>query len=74
MQYVLIRIIIKEEGVKTSELEKLLKKNKCFFVRHGSSHDIWKSPISGNEFTIPRHRGEMKTGTVNNILKEAGLK
>ena len=70
----LIRVIMKEEGMKTTELKKILKKNKCFFVRHGSSHDIWQSPVSGNQFTIPRHRGELRIGTVNNILKEAGLK
>jgi predicted RNA binding protein YcfA (HicA-like mRNA interferase family) len=44
----------------------------CSFVRHGKGdHDIWYSPISGQNFTVPvkilsRH-------LANKILKDAGL-
>lgn len=27
----------------------------CFVIRKGSEHDIWKSPITGNIFAVPRH-------------------
>ena len=61
--------------MKTSELTKLLKKAGCYFVEHGGDHDIWFSPITQKEFVVPRHPSkEIPTGTVNKILKDAGLK
>ena len=60
--------------MKTQELLKLLKKHKCYVLRNGSRHDIWYSEITGKQFAIPRHKAEIPTGTLNNILKDAGLK
>ena len=60
--------------MKTQELLKLLRKNKCYVLRNGSRHDIWYSEITGKQFAIPRHKAEIPTGTLNNILKDAGLK
>ncbi|MCC8101152.1 MAG: type II toxin-antitoxin system HicA family toxin [Clostridiales bacterium] len=60
--------------MKTSELRKLLKKGGCYIVRQGSNHTIWFSPVTNIQFAVPRHRGEIKTGTANNILKDAGIK
>lgn len=59
--------------MKTQELLKLLKKNKCRLIRSGSRHDIWYSEITGKQFTVPRHKAEIPTGTLKNILKDAGL-
>ena len=81
MTYVRLRSIInsdKQRGVreiKYSELEKMLKKAGCYKYREGANHTVWYSPITGNLFTVGRHRSEdVKTGTLNSILKEAGLK
>lgn len=60
--------------MKTQELLKILKKNKCYILRNGKRHDIWYSPISNREFPIPRHKSEIPTGTLNNIFKDAGLR
>ncbi len=60
--------------MKTSELKKLLKKNGIEFIAHGSNHDIYRSPITNKTFTVPRHAKEIKTGTLNSILKQAGIK
>lgn len=60
--------------MKTQELLKMLKKSNCEILRNGSRHDIWYSPISKKQFTVPRHKAEIPTGTLNNILKDAGLK
>lgn len=60
--------------MKTSELLKLLKQANCQMVRHGSSHDIWTNPKTGKKFSVPRHKAEIPTGTVSNILKDAGLR
>ena len=60
--------------MKTSELIKFLKQYGCYFLRHGGNHDIWYSPITGNEFEVWRHSKEIPTGTANSILKKAGIK
>lgn len=60
--------------MKTQELLKLLKKNKCHILRNGSRHDIWYSEVTGKQFAVPRHKVEIPNGTLNNILKDAGLK
>ena len=61
--------------MKVSELEKLLKKNSCYLVEHGKEHDKWHSDITGKDFRVPRHKSkEIPTGTLNSILKDAGLK
>ncbi|MCI8283957.1 MAG: type II toxin-antitoxin system HicA family toxin [Firmicutes bacterium] len=59
--------------MKTTELLKILKKNGCYLVRHGSNHDIWFSPITTKQFAVPRHKSEIKTGTLKNIFKDAGI-
>lgn len=58
-----------------SELVKKLKKGGCTLTQHGTNHDEWYSPITGNTFQVPRHPSkEVATGTANRILKDAGLK
>ena len=51
-----------------------LKKHGCYFVEHGGKHDKWYSPIINKYFRIPRHTSEIKTGTVEAILKQSGIK
>ena len=61
----------------TAELLRLLKKNGCTLVRNGGNHDIdiYFSPITGNQFPVGRHaKEEIPNGTLQNILKRAGLK
>lgn len=61
--------------MKISELLKLLKKHGCTFVRSGGNHDIYHSPITGNDFPVPRHQREDVTkGLLNRILKQSGIK
>lgn len=61
--------------MKVSELIKLLKKNKCYLIEHGKRHDMWHSPITEKEFPVPRHKTQdVPPGTLNSILKDAGLK
>ncbi|QNM08059.1 type II toxin-antitoxin system HicA family toxin [Wansuia hejianensis] len=60
--------------MKTQELIKLLKKNKCYIIRNGSRHDIWYSEITKRQFPVPRHKAEVPIGTLNNILTDAGLR
>lgn len=60
--------------MKTQELLKVLKKNNCHLFRNGTRHDIWYSEITQKQFPVPRHKAEIPVGTLNSILKDAGLK
>lgn len=54
------------------KVRKVLSENMCKFDRHGKGdHDIWYSPITQRQVTVPfkiksRH-------TANGILKDAGI-
>ena len=81
LTYVRIRVIMlvnfieRRCAMKYSELERMLKKAGCWIDHEAKRHTMWYSPITGELFPVPRHQGqEAKTGTVNNILKAAGLK
>lgn len=58
-----------------SELEKELRAAGCRILREGKNHTIWYSPITGQQFTVPRHKTqEVPKGTLENIRRAAGLK
>lgn len=56
--------------MKKSELIKALKKQGCFMARHGKEHDKWVNPNTGASERVPRHAGEIPTGTALKILKK----
>lgn len=61
--------------MKTSEIKKLLAKAGCYKLRDGKRHEIWFSPITGNNVIVGRHdTKDVPVGTADNILKAAGLK
>lgn len=61
--------------MKYSELEKLLREAGCSIKREGASHTQWYSPITGKTFSVGRHKTQdVKSGTLNSILRDAGLK
>ena len=67
--YNIRRLLYENTGViKTTE------KNHYSILRNGSRHDIWYSDITGKQFSVPRHKAEIPIGTLNNILKDAGIK
>lgn len=77
MAHVFIRAIMlssKRGTMKIQELLKLLKKNECELLRNGSRHDIWYSNKTDKQFAVPRQKAEIPVRTLNNILKDAGLK
>lgn len=56
-------------------MKRLLKKAGCWKKREGTDHEIWYSPATGKQFTVPRHDGqELKTKTEMSIRRDAGLK
>ncbi len=61
--------------MKYSELERKLKEKGCYFLKNGSKHPIWYSPITEKMFQTSHHKSqEVKKGTLNKILKDSGLK
>lgn len=59
----------------TAELVRLLKKHGCKLVGHNKKHDMYWSPLTGNTFMVGRHaKEEVREGTVQAILKAAGIK
>ena len=63
-----------EEDMKTSELKRYLKSNGCYELYSGKEHDVWYSTHTGAKMRIPRHQSqEIPRGTLNSILKQAGL-
>jgi mRNA interferase HicA len=61
--------------MKTSEFLKRAVKAGCYFVSHGKKHDVWYSLVTNKYFRVSRHQSqELKGGTLNSMLKDAGLK
>ncbi len=54
------------------ELARLLREADCAFVRQAEgSHEIWRTPITNRNFTVPRNT--VIVHTANAVLKDAGL-
>ena len=55
-------------------LEKIIKKYCGKHLRQNGSHRVYRSPITGNNFTFPKRSKAFKTATVKKILvKDLGL-
>jgi len=58
-----------------NEFIRYLKKQGIKFKEHGTKHDVYYNPKTGDIAQIPRHQSqEIKTGTREKILKDLGLK
>ena len=63
------------QGVKVSELKRLVKKHGCRFVKHDKKHEKWANAKTGQTTEIPRHDAkEIGKGLAEQILKDLGLK
>ena len=51
----------------------ILKKNGYYLIRHGKRHDIWFSLVTKKQFSVPRHKDEVKIGTLRAILEDVGI-
>lgn len=56
------------------ELEKILKKDGWYYYDSIGFHIQYKHKSKSGKVTIPKHRGDIKKGTLNAILKQAGVK
>lgn len=61
--------------MKAKEIIKLIKNDGWFFERQSGSHKIFKHPTKNGIVVVPDHgKDDIKIGTLNSILKQAGLK
>lgn len=60
--------------MKPREMVALLEKNGFEFVSSNGSHRKYKHKDTGVVVVVPYHAKELKKGTEESILKQAGLK
>ena len=60
--------------VQVSELVKILRREGWYLHHHGGRHDQYRHPAKPGQLSIERHAKEVTPGTLNRILKLAGLK
>lgn len=61
--------------MKSSELNRLLRKDGWYVDRQSGSHMIMKHPTKKGQLVVPDHgSNEVGKGLANKILKMAGLK
>ena len=62
--------------MKVKEIITLMEKDGWFFKRQKGSHLIYKHQIKRGIVVIPNHgmNDDLKRGTANSILRQAGLK
>ncbi|WP_286898094.1 MULTISPECIES: type II toxin-antitoxin system HicA family toxin [Sphingobacterium] len=61
--------------MKYSELKRILKDDGWYVARNGSKHDVYHHKEKEGVVVVGRHDSqEVASGTLNSILKQAGLK
>jgi predicted RNA binding protein YcfA (HicA-like mRNA interferase family) len=58
--------------VKRSEFIRQLEQRGCLFHRHGSRHDIYLNPATGQKQPVPRHN-EIDDALAKHIKRFLGL-
>lgn len=56
------------------QMIKLLEENGFKEIRQDGSHKLFKNSVTGKTTTVPYHSKDLKKGTEQKILKDAGLK
>ena len=56
------------------EIEKILIQDGWSQVVQHGSHMQFEHKLKSGKVTVPNHNGDIAKGTLNNILKQAGLK
>lgn len=59
--------------MKRSELINKLTESGCLLLRHGSRHDIYLNPATGQKQPVPRH-SEIDDHLARHIMKYLGIK
>jgi predicted RNA binding protein YcfA (HicA-like mRNA interferase family) len=66
------RVAVGAMPIRYREVSRALTRLGCVFESSGrGSHEKWRS-ASGKMLTVPRHHGDLKTGTLKSIFRAAG--
>jgi mRNA interferase HicA len=57
--------------MRVSEFKRRIEAIGCFVKRHGSNHDIYYNPKTGQMFPVPRHGGQEIDGYSKEYGKES---
>ena len=61
--------------MKAADVIRQLEKDGWYHDRTNGSHHMFKHPLKVGTISVPFHgKSDIKTGTLNSILKQAGLK
>jgi predicted RNA binding protein YcfA (HicA-like mRNA interferase family) len=60
--------------MKSGDLIKILKADGWELVHTVGSHHQFKHPAKAGKVTVPHPKKDLPKGTVNSVLKQAGLK
>ena len=60
--------------MRSDELIKIVEADGWELARVNGSHHHFKHPVKKGLVTVPHPKGNLPKGTVNSILKQAGLK
>ena len=60
--------------MRSREIIKELKKDGWYEHETTGSHIQFKHPTKKGRVTVPKHSGDIPSGTLNSIKKQAGLK
>ena len=58
---------------RSDDTVRLVRALKGELKRHGANHDLYVVPGIDRPVSIPRHRGDLPTGTANAILRQLGI-
>lgn len=58
----------------SKDLIKLVKDDGWQHVRTTGSHHHFKHPVKSGIVTVPHPKKDLPSGTINSVLKQAGLK
>lgn len=56
------------------EIEKLIVSKGWYYHHTNGSHYIYKNNNINGIVILPRHKGDIPKGTLNSIMRQAGLK
>ena len=56
------------------ELEKILNANGWYHHHTRGSHYIYRNKEQNLSIPVPKHKGDIPKGTLNNILRQTGIK
>ena len=62
------------ESMRFRELERLIISDGWYLKDVRGSHHNYLHPSKSGKVTIPNHSGDIAKGTLNSILKQAGIK